>query len=177
MAFDKTKPADDSLIKDGPQLIRNNWDGIVEAQSSFKPWAVNFLDRASDGSVPNDPTAIADTIIAYSKQDGSGNPQLFTQDSVEGIRQIFNGTLSVSGNEYTINTGLGFILKVGLISNLPSIGTTVTFASSFPNNCYGITGTVKDPSTGHALGLEVVDKTGFKTMIASVDLYYVAWGD
>lgn len=183
MAFDQTKPADDSLIKDGPQLIRDNWDGIVEGQSSFKPWAINFLDRASDGSIANDPTAIADTIIAFSKQDASGKPQLYSIDPDSVIRQLTGNVTTdtvvigvTTYTHYTVVTPWGITFKFGLAEASPT-GVDVSFAPKFSVDAYGIVLTVRASGT-QANSYDALTKSGFKAYCASGQqaIAFFAWG-
>ena len=76
MAFDKTQPTDTTKIRNLGVVIRPNWVAIEEADSTFRPYALNLQNRTPLG-VSNDPASIADTYILYEKDDGSGNPELF----------------------------------------------------------------------------------------------------
>ena len=92
-SFDKTEPTDTTKLRNLGKVIRPNWVAIEEGDSTFKPQALNLADRNAAGLAPN-PTAIADTVILYSKQDGAGKPQLY---SIDPDSNIFDFT----GNKVT----------------------------------------------------------------------------
>lgn len=108
MAFDKTQPQNTTKLRNLGVVIRPNWDAIETADSTFIPEALNLADRTAAG-IANDPTAIADSVILYSKQDGSGNPQSFAIDPSSNIYQL-------TGNSFTetVNAGTaaGTLYKV-----------------------------------------------------------------
>jgi len=83
MAFDPSKPADDEKIRNLGTVIRANWQGIEQAESSFKPYALNFVDRNTiGGGVPAQPAKIAGTGQLYSKQNGASTKvELFYLDN------------------------------------------------------------------------------------------------
>lgn len=87
MAFDKSEPADTTKIRNLGVVIRPNWDAIEVADSTFRPYAVNFQNRTPLGA-SNDPATIADTSIIYVKDDGAGNPELYSKDGSGNIIQM-----------------------------------------------------------------------------------------
>lgn len=109
MVFDKTQPTNTTKLRNLGVVVRPNWDAIESADSTFIPEALNLADRTAGVIVPTDPTAIADTMIFYSKQDGSGNAQIFAIDPSSNIYQL-------TGNSYTetVNggTAAGTLYKV-----------------------------------------------------------------
>lgn len=183
MAFDKTKPSDTEKLRDLGSVIRDNWDGIVEAQSSFAPEALNFLDRTGGAISPTDPSAIAGDIIAYSKQDGSGKPQLFTIDPDSVIRQltgnVTSATVVIGGNTYTHYTAItpwGITLKFGLAEASPS-GVSCSFAPAFASAAYGIVITVR-ASGYQGNSYDSLSTAGFTAYCQSGQqvIAFVAWG-
>ena len=90
MAFDKTQPTDTTKIRNLGVVIRPNWDAIEVADSTFRPYAINFQNRTPLG-VSNDPVAIADTSIMFVKDDGSGNPEAYLEDGSGNIFQVSEG--------------------------------------------------------------------------------------
>lgn len=90
MAFDKTQPTDTTKIRNLGTVIRPNWDAIETADSTFKPYAINLQNRTPLG-VSNDPATIADTSIIYVKDDGAGNPELYSKDGSGNIIQMTEG--------------------------------------------------------------------------------------
>ena len=96
MAFNKTQPQNTTKLRNLGIVIRPNWEAIETADSTFIPEALNLTDRTAAG-LASDPTAIADTVILYSKQDASGNPQIFSIEPSSTIYQL-------TGNNYTETT-------------------------------------------------------------------------
>ena len=90
MAFDKTQPTDTTKIRNLGTVIRPNWDAIEIADSTFRPYAVNLQNRTPLGA-SNDPATIADTSIIYVKDDGAGNPELYSKDGSGNIIQMSEG--------------------------------------------------------------------------------------
>lgn len=90
MAFDKTQPTDTTKIRNLGTVIRPNWDAIETADSTFKPYAINLQNRTPLG-VSNDPATIADSSIIYVKDDGAGNPELYSKDGSGNIIQMSEG--------------------------------------------------------------------------------------
>lgn len=87
MAFDAAEPQDTTKIRNLGVVIRPNWVAINEADSSFRPYALNLQNRTPLG-VSNDPSNIADTSIIYVKDDGAGNPELYAEDGSANIIQM-----------------------------------------------------------------------------------------
>lgn len=87
MAFDKTLPANTTLLRNAPGIITSNWTAIEEGDSSFKPYAVNLQDR-TPLVVSNDPSTISGSSIIYVKQDASANPELYSKDGSGNIIQL-----------------------------------------------------------------------------------------
>ena len=92
MAFDKTLPANSTKLRNAPTVLTDNFAAIEEADSSFKPYAINLQDR-NPLAVANDPATISGSSIIYVKQDGSGNPELYSKDGSGNILQMTSGGL------------------------------------------------------------------------------------
>lgn len=111
MAFDKTQPTDTTKLRNLGVVIRPNWVAIEEADSTFRPYALNFQNRTPLG-VSNDPASIADTSIIYCKDDADGNPELFAEDASANIVQltqagaIGSSTSALSGSSITFDKGV-----------------------------------------------------------------------
>lgn len=130
MAFDKTEPQNTTKLRNLGIVIRPNWEAIEEGLESFSPWAMNFADRTALG-IANDPTAIADTVITYSKQDASGDPQLYAIDPASVITQLTGGSYvagvnagTLGGTLYTITLAAGVTIYCGYTNNVTS-GTVI----------------------------------------------------
>ena len=134
MAWDKTKPANSSKLRNLGVEIRPNWEAIESADNTFKPQGLNFDDRTALG-IANDPTAIADAVIAYCKQDDSGDPQLYAINPASVISQL-TGPFSAAASGTTTIQG-GIVLKWGT-SNGNGAGIVNTFGTAFPNNCWAV---------------------------------------
>ncbi len=127
MAWDVAEPQDTTKIRSLGTVIRPNWTAIEQAESTFKPIALNFANRTPDPAA-NDPTAIADTYIMYCKDDTGGDPELFGIDASSNIIQFTNGapTLATQGEVFLP----GGILMQWNRESIAS-GGTVTFGTAF----------------------------------------------
>lgn len=102
MAFDTTQPTDTTKLRLVGNVIRPNWVAIEDGESTFKPKAINLNNRTVSGP-SNDPTAIADTFILYSKEDGGGNPELYGINENSDVIQFSLGVPSGT------TTGISFL--------------------------------------------------------------------
>ena len=100
MAYDKTQPISTTKIRNLSTVIPDNFEAISSADATFKPNAINYADRTADIPLDNDPTVIPASVIAYCKQDGSANPQLYAIDPSTNITQI-------TGSSFTETTNAG----------------------------------------------------------------------
>lgn len=178
--FDKTQPTDTTKLRNLGTVIRPNWEAIQEASASFMPEALNLADRTALG-VPNNPTAIADSVIVYSKQDGAGKPQAYTIDPDSVISQLTGGSVSSSANAGTAG---GVIKKVVIFVGTTKLilysGTTGVIASAatktvtFPENyttIYTATATAND---GNAVAVSVI-KGSTGLTIRTANAVIVSW--
>lgn len=83
MAFDKTLPSNSTKIRNYPSVLTDNFSAIQQGDDSFQSWQVNFVDRDTVPGAPpptQDPTRNDDTMIVFSKNDASGESELFVMD-------------------------------------------------------------------------------------------------
>lgn len=175
MAWDKSQPQNTTKIRNLGEVIRPNWDAIETADSTFIPQALNLADRDAAG-LASDPTALADTIIAYSKQDASSKPQLFMIDPDSVVTQLTGGSLTAATpGKLVLPNGLTFIWGFGTASTTM---TTKSFdLSGFANNCFHISGNCSGGTV--SIGFDLVSKTQYKVAGASgtPNYYYFAIGN
>jgi len=144
MAYSSLEPLDEDLGVSRPKLISNfaaletycGYDhGSLDANDgdSFLHKKISFIQQAAD------PATQTGKIRMYTKDDGAGTDELFLlrADDTTVIQMTIN-----SGNPVLAATGQTFlpggaILKWGK-NAIASTTTTVTFASAFPNNCFGV---------------------------------------
>lgn len=172
MAWDKSLPANSTKIRNAPPPITNNWDAIESADATFKPVALN-LDNRTPLGVTNDPAAIADAVLAYSKEDASGDPQLYAIDPSSVITQlsgtsfsaIVNGSLTIAG---------GLIIKWGKTSGTSGVKT---FPVAFPTSALNVQVTIIDNNARYG-SIKTITRTGFTFTPDSPasNIYYIAIG-
>lgn len=157
MSWDKTQPTDTTKLRNLGVVIRPNWEAIETADSTFIPEALNLADRTAAG-LANDPTAIADTVILYSKQDASGDPQAYVIDPSSVITKLTGGSLTAAASgKLVLPNGLTFIWGSGTAT-----GTFVTKSfdvSGFANNCFHVSGSGNGNT--NSFGFTVVSKTQY----------------
>ena len=138
MAWDPTEPTDTTKLRDLGIVIRPNWVAIQDADSTFKPHAINFTDRTV-AALPVDPTAIPDAYITYCKTDAAGNSELFGINENSGIIQFTRGVPTLTATGTTFLPG-GLILKWG---GGALSGSSQAFPVAFPNGAFTmfVTGT------------------------------------
>ena len=109
MAFDKTKPANTTKLRNVGEVIRPNGNAIDTADATFKPHAINLIDRTAEG-LAVDPTDISDATILYSKQDGAGDAQAYSIAHQQRfpIYQLLKHGLGLMG-------AVQFLLKIALM--------------------------------------------------------------
>lgn len=154
MAWDKTQPTNTTKLRNLGVVIRPNWDAIETADSTFIPEALNLTDRTAAG-LPNDPTAITDAMIAYSKQDGSGNPQLYAIDPSSTITQLTGGSQTEATKGHLLLPG-GIKINWGSITSTGSTPKAENFESAFSSAVYSISVT---PASDNGTRTAVVDTT------------------
>lgn len=134
-------------------------------------------------NVPSLPATLA-TLFA-NNQDGNGN------NLPNGLSQLFaySGTAAQSQLQYTLNSASnsygsvmlfgGLILKFGLVTNLSTSGTTVTFGQPFPTVCFGAVASQQTSgNAGSVIGASA--NTSTIRLVASAGTgilaYYIAVG-
>ena len=158
MAWDKSKPTDTTKLRNLGTVIRPNWDAIESADATFIPEALNLADRTALG-VANDPTALADTVILYSKQDGAGKPQAYAIDPDSVISKLTGGSFTaaspgkyVAPNGFTVIWGTGNADTTWTNKNLDLTG--------FTTSCLHVSGSANGSTK--AIGFQLVSNTQYK---------------
>lgn len=137
MVFDATQPTNVTKIRNLGTVIRPNWTAIQQADATFKPYAVN-LDNRTPLPIGNDPVAIANSYIVYSKQDVSGNPQLYGIGPTAQITKITSSIVPVAAaSGYTYLPG-DLLLQWGKAHASSSATTTVNFPIPYTDLPYSI---------------------------------------
>ena len=123
MAWDKSQPQDTTKLRNLGTVIRSNWEAIESADATFMPEAINLAKRGAN------PTAPADTVTIYCKNDSVGKPQLFSINPDAGVYQLTSGAspvLALNGEtflpgpvgikwgQFTITTNPQTITYIGL---------------------------------------------------------------
>jgi hypothetical protein len=169
MAFDPALPANSTKLRLAPGVIQDNWVAIQEAQTSFKPYAVNLNNRTPLG-VANDPAAIADAYITYCKDDGAGNAELFGINESSQITQFTKGapTLAATGNVFLPG---GLILAWG-----QSATGAVPIVIAALTTIYQVVATVNDTSgTPTDRNIAINSKVGNQFTVYSSSAGQVNW--
>jgi len=175
MAWNKAKPTNSEKIRELGEVIRPNWDAIESADSSFKPEALNLADRTALG-IANNPTALADSVIMYSKQDASGNPQAYVIDPSSTITKLTGGSSTQAANgRLILPNGLIFIWG-GL--SITSSWATYAFPGGFTFSTAGFSITGNPNGSTTSIGFQNLTTTGFdaKASSGSPNIKFIAIG-
>lgn len=154
MAWSKVEPQNTTKLRRLGIVIRPNWEAIEEADATFKPQALNLADR-TPLVAPNDPTAIAASVILYSKQDGAGKPQVYSIDPDSSISQL---TGMKTWARFVGTGGLGAAVindsfNVSGVNKDTAQTFTISFDVNLANTDYGVlittsSGTLPRPIVG-----------------------------
>lgn len=147
MAWDNTQPTNTTKIRNLGVVIRPNWVAIEQADSTFKPWAINFTDRTAAGIAVN-PTALAAAYLMYCKQDAAGNPELFGISSANNIIQFTRGAPTIATTGSVFLPG-GLFLKWGQFT-FTGTSTTQNFVTAFPTSALCVVATPFNATAGAA---------------------------
>ena len=175
MAFDKTQPTDSTKLRNIGTVIRPSWVAIESADSSFIPEALNLANR-TPLAPPNDPVAIAETVILYSKDDSDGDPQLFVIDDSSNIFQLSGNQVTNSANggtaggtiyktEIFIKDGQRYVTYGGLTSAANGSATIV-----FPENFTTIISASASANAGFPYAVGIVPVLGGATIYRGTNL-------
>lgn len=164
MAWDKAEPQDTTKIRNLGTVIRPNWVAIEDAETGFKPAAINFNDRTVAG-YSNDPTAIADAYITYCKTDGAGNSELFGIDENSVVSQFTSTDRTLSQTGYSLLPP-GMLLQWGRGTMAGGTATlAVTFPKAFSSTAWVVTSTpyaiTITGSSPREWGVNSITSTGF----------------
>lgn len=92
MSWNSSLPSDTTKVREGPLAIRNNFQAIQEAPSSFSQYCVNLINRSTVGSISNTPAPIANVMEVYSRSgDVSLQAELYAQNNNTGEVQLTSG--------------------------------------------------------------------------------------
>lgn len=114
--WDRNEPADDSLIRDFPSLVRDNFRTIQDGGSTFTVTQFNYAEQGSD------PSLLASNFRTYAKNDG-------TTTSLYGINPDGN-VIQFSEEDYLGGTGQKIALSA------ISFNKTTDYDSNFFVNAY-----------------------------------------
>lgn len=173
MAWDITQPTDTTKIRNLGVVIRPNWVAIQQADSTFKPWALNFTNRTVAG-IAVDPTAIASAYILYSKTDTAGNTELFGINPLSNVIQMTKGAPVVAQTGRTFLPG-GLILAWGSLNVASGGSVTVTGITTL----YSVVVT-RDTFTAGVTQVGVNSMSGSSFTVigpnSPIEIHYVAIG-
>lgn len=157
MAWDKSEPQDTTKIRNLGAVIRNNNAAIEDAESSFKPVAMNLNNR-TPLAVSNDPTQIADSYIVYCKDDTAGNPELFGIDDAGNVSQLTTRSNTLSANGHAL-------IAPGVMMQWGTDGATavhnVTFPTAFSSSAWSVTAVPIAGDGKRTVGVSSISSTGF----------------
>jgi len=189
MAWDKTLPANGTKIRNYPTVLGDNFSAIEEGDDTLQHWQLNFIERdAIPSAPPTTPTRIDDTMIIYSKQDGSSETELFILDdrspandiqiTEDGSLGSFSTSLkldsfafdsNITMNENNVITAWSYTLANGTRSGSFGIASstrvggvaqyTYTFTTSMVNANYAVVGTAIDNVTSNPSIVSIGNKT------------------
>jgi hypothetical protein len=167
MAFDKTLPANGTKIRDYPTVLGNNFTAIQEGDDTLQYWQTNYVDRDTVAGAPpptQDPVAIADTMVVFSKNDGS-NTELFSMDPSSVISQLTFTDRSLAQTGYAALSP-GFLIQWGRGTMAGSTQTlAVVFPKAFSSTAWIVTSTPYSSlitgSSPREWGVENITDTGF----------------
>lgn len=136
MVFDPTLPADSTKLRLAPGVIQANWAAIEDAETSFKPIAINLNNRTP--LVPsNDPAAITDAYLLYCKDVTAANAELFGIKEDGTIVQFTTIPVATSGTNYSTNLPSGIQFRMGQVAHTGT-STAVVFGTAFTNAVYSV---------------------------------------
>jgi hypothetical protein len=141
MGYDITQPTDSTKLRRAPAVIRPNWQAIQEGDSTFIPKAINFNNRTVSGPT-NDPTAITNAFVMYSKEDALGNAELFGINESSQILQFTKGIPTFGLIDHLLDGQSfipgGLILKWGVIGLTNQEEAKLYSTGAFPTNTLGV---------------------------------------
>lgn len=171
MTFDASLPSNSTKIRNYPTVLTDNFGAIEQGNISLKHWQLNFIERDAIPSSPaTTPTRADDTMILYSKQDGSGNTEMYVLDDnnpANSIQWTENGSLgsqntalsassltfdggTITNNQNNMCTAWAYVSSAGAIVAASGLTAsknatgdyTLTFSTAASNANYAVLGTV-----------------------------------
>jgi hypothetical protein len=163
MTWNASLPSNSTKIRNYPTVLTNNFSAVEQGDISLKHWQSNFIER--NGVAPsNDPTRADDTMILYSKQDASGNTELFVLDdrNPANVIQLTKGGKIGSESTQAVFQNISFASETSTYTstNLTAYWAIVSSAGAIVASSGGLT--ASRTSTG-------VFAIGFTTPQSSVN--------
>ena len=144
--FDVTQPEDTSKIRNGPSLIRKNFQAIVEGDTSFTQDYVNLAETS-------DPTSQAGQVRLYGKLDGSSETQVwYKNEDATAVKITESGNLG-SINTYTSSKGISFDNTVYFDGNNFVIARASVSTDGSLSSYSGISGIAKNGTGRYVLSV------------------------
>lgn len=97
MSYDANQPADNAELRNGPSLIRNNFQAIEDGDSSFKNKIINLTEQGFN------PAILTDAFRLFSKE-VSGVTELFglADDGGSGVAYQLTGNYTAAAKGHII---------------------------------------------------------------------------
>ena len=163
MTWNASLPSNTTKIRNYPTILQDNFNSVEQGDLSLKYQALNIDERAGD------PTRSDDTMIIFSKNDGS-NTELYVMNDQNpaDVIQMTKGTPNISPGGFSDNGETfipgGLLLKYGNYLAVATTGT-ITFSSvgltAFPNNLFNVLITNKTSSTTRIISAQNFSTTSF----------------
>jgi hypothetical protein len=179
MVWNKALPSNTTKLRNIGEDIRPNWEAIEDGAATFMPKSINLADL-----VGADAATVAAAVALYAKQDDANKPQVFAIDPDAVITQLtgnFSSAVNGAGwthYTYVIPGGSGIIIKFGQCDSSNGAGSTLTFATKFPNACLGAIVTPTN-STATKVSTDSFLDVSFKAYndVGTLSSRFIAWGN
>jgi len=177
MTFDSTKPQSGITLSSGRAVVQANFAGTetyiardhvsfdAKSADSGKHKAIRLTEQVA-------PATLVNELGLYAKDSGT-EPDLFLRRELSGAEiQMTAGTISAALPGQTCLPG-GIILKMGTASIVSTgAGTTVTFGTAFPNNCFLV---FLEPLDGSAKATTVISRAVANFVARGENAITVMW--
>lgn len=183
MTFQASIPNASDLISVSQTDLKNNFTALNTS------WNVNHVGFNSSGAGKHkflelvnqsgDPAGAITEMTLFSKTDGAGNSQVYYKRNSAGSSFQLTGRDPTGTTNGTTFLPGGFIMIWGFIAAATN-GSTQTFPTPFPNNCFNVQVTINIGSTVSPVGINGFTNTGFTFRTTSgggVPIVYIAIGN
>lgn len=173
MVWNEEEPSNATKIRVYPQVLTDNWKAIQAGEDSLQFRATNFLDRSEAPETPPvDPVRIDDTMILFSKNDGT-NTEFFIENdqNPSDIMQLTQAgslgsdTTNIIANSISLDDGSTTITGTTQVSGWAKISSAGSITSgsgdltvSGSGGLYTV-GFVVAPVTTTFVGLVTINNT------------------